>query len=108
MRTSFWATIVTTALIAALWVLSSGGSSSVKQKRFIFHRTPRPTSPDGIESAKHRTDRHARGNVQSKEVGTMMMRAFAHISFVALLSVAVFGQSTPTKPAFQIADVHVS
>jgi uncharacterized protein (TIGR03435 family) len=37
-----------------------------------------------------------------------MMRAFAHISFVALLSGAAFGQSTPTKPAFQIADVHVS
>ena len=36
-----------------------------------------------------------------------MMRAFAHISFVVLLSGA-FGQSTPTKPAFQIADVHVS
>jgi uncharacterized protein (TIGR03435 family) len=37
-----------------------------------------------------------------------MMRPFAHISFVALLSAAAFGQSTPTKPAFQIADVHVS
>jgi uncharacterized protein (TIGR03435 family) len=37
-----------------------------------------------------------------------MMRAFARISFVALLSGAAFGQSTPTKPAFQIADVHVS
>lgn len=37
-----------------------------------------------------------------------MMRACAHISFVALLSGAAFGQSTPTKPAFQIADVHVS
>ena len=36
-----------------------------------------------------------------------MMRACAHISFVALLSGA-FGQSTPIKPAFQIADVHVS
>ena len=37
-----------------------------------------------------------------------MMRAFAHISFVALLAGAAFGQSTPTNPAFQIADVHVS
>src|SRR6476660_6253754 len=37
-----------------------------------------------------------------------MMRAFAHISFVVLLSGAAFGQSTPAKPAFQIADVHVS
>ena len=37
-----------------------------------------------------------------------MMRAFAHISFLALLSGAAFVQSTPTKPAFQIADVHVS
>ena len=49
-----------------------------------------------------------------------MMRAFARISFVALLSGAAFGQSAfdaspyrarpsgPTKPAFQIADVHVS
>jgi uncharacterized protein (TIGR03435 family) len=36
-----------------------------------------------------------------------MMRAFAYISF-AFLSGAAFGQSTPTKPAFQIADVHVS
>jgi hypothetical protein len=37
-----------------------------------------------------------------------MMRAFAHISFVTLLSGAAVGQSTPPKPAFQIADVHVS
>ena len=37
-----------------------------------------------------------------------MMRAFAYISFAALLSGAAFGQSTSTKPAFQIADVHVS
>ena len=37
-----------------------------------------------------------------------MMRAFARISFVALLSGGAFGQFTPTKPAFQIADIHVS
>jgi hypothetical protein len=52
-------TIATTAWIAALRVLSSGGSSSVKQKQFTFRRTPLATSPDGIESARHQTDRHA-------------------------------------------------
>jgi uncharacterized protein (TIGR03435 family) len=36
-----------------------------------------------------------------------MMRGFASISFVALLSSAVFGQSTETTPTFDVADVHV-
>jgi uncharacterized protein (TIGR03435 family) len=36
-----------------------------------------------------------------------MMRAFAGISFVALLSGVVFGQSTETTPRFEAADVHV-
>lgn len=36
------------------------------------------------------------------------MRAFAGISFVALLSSAVFGQSAAAVPTFDIADVHVS
>src|ERR1035438_7171969 len=37
-----------------------------------------------------------------------MIRAIAAISFVALLSGAVFGQSAESTPKFDIADVHVS
>jgi uncharacterized protein (TIGR03435 family) len=37
-----------------------------------------------------------------------MMRVFAGISFVALLSSAAFGQSAAVVPTFDIADVHVS
>jgi uncharacterized protein (TIGR03435 family) len=37
-----------------------------------------------------------------------MMRAFAGISFLALLSGAAFGQSAETPPVFEIADVHAS
>jgi len=36
------------------------------------------------------------------------MRAFAHLSLTAVLSVLAFGQSDDVKPAFEIADVHVS
>ena len=37
-----------------------------------------------------------------------MTRALAHLTCAALLSALAFGQSTETKPAFEIADVHVS
>ncbi len=37
-----------------------------------------------------------------------MMRAFAGISFVALLSGVAFGQSAETPPKFELADVHAS
>jgi uncharacterized protein (TIGR03435 family) len=42
-----------------------------------------------------------------------MMRAFAGLSFIALVSIAlvsaaIFGQGAATPPAFEIADVHVS
>ncbi len=37
-----------------------------------------------------------------------MMRVFAGISFVALLSGVVLGQAAETTPTFEIADVHVS
>ncbi len=37
-----------------------------------------------------------------------MLRAFARMRFVVLMAGAAFGQSTPARPAFQIADVHVS
>jgi uncharacterized protein (TIGR03435 family) len=37
-----------------------------------------------------------------------MMRLFAGISFVALLSSSVFGQSAEPRPAFDLADVHPS
>jgi uncharacterized protein (TIGR03435 family) len=37
-----------------------------------------------------------------------MMRALEAISFVALLSVAAFGQAPNSPPAFDVADVHVS
>src|SRR3979490_2520851 len=36
-----------------------------------------------------------------------MMRGFASISFVALLSSAVFGRSPETTPTLDVADVHV-
>lgn len=37
-----------------------------------------------------------------------MMRIFADISFVALLSGVAFGQSAETPPTFELADVHAS
>src|SRR5438132_8251269 len=37
-----------------------------------------------------------------------MMRAFAGITLAAFLSGAAFGQSTDTRPAFEVADVHTS
>ena len=37
-----------------------------------------------------------------------MLRAFPHLSCAVFLSSLAFAQSTETKPAFQIADVHVS
>jgi uncharacterized protein (TIGR03435 family) len=36
-----------------------------------------------------------------------MIRAFAGMTFVALLSIAVSGQTTGTTPTFEVADVHV-
>src|ERR1035438_10059525 len=37
-----------------------------------------------------------------------MMRAFAGMSLIAILSSAVFGQAVETTPTFELADVHVS
>jgi uncharacterized protein (TIGR03435 family) len=37
-----------------------------------------------------------------------MMRALAGLSFIALVSTAIFGQGAATPPTFEIADVHVS
>ncbi len=37
-----------------------------------------------------------------------MMRAIAGVSFIAVVSTAIFGQGAATPPTFEIADVHVS
>jgi uncharacterized protein (TIGR03435 family) len=51
---------------------------------------------------------HRRFRINTRKETGIMMRTFAGIGFLAFVSSAVFGQSPPAPPAFEIADVHSS
>ena len=62
--------------------------------------------PDPAAS-RYKSAGHATSSTQPKEVGNAM-RVLAGISFIVLLSGAALCQSGAKKPAFDIAEVHVS